>query len=65
MSVKETRMLPLEEFILGNRKTTRKSDVAEEIGLPSSESLPQDISHYLALYFTVSRGAKLVDRAIV
>ena len=26
MSVKETRMLPLEEFILGNRKTARKSD---------------------------------------
>ena len=26
MSVKETRMLPLEEFILGNRKTARRSD---------------------------------------
>ena len=26
MSVKETRMLTLEEFILGNRKTSRKSD---------------------------------------
>ena len=26
MSVKETRMLPLEEFILGNRKTARNSD---------------------------------------
>ena len=26
MSVKETRMLPLEEFILGNRKTARKID---------------------------------------
>ena len=26
MSVKETRILPLEDFILGNRKTARKSD---------------------------------------
>ena len=26
MSVKETRIIPLEEFILGNRKTARKSD---------------------------------------
>ena len=40
-------------------------DVAEEIGLPPSASHPQDITHYMGLYFMASRGAQLVDRAIV
>jgi len=40
-------------------------DVAEEIGLPPSVGHPQDITNYMSLYFMASRGAQLVDRAIV
>jgi nicotinamidase-related amidase len=36
--------------------------VAEKIGLPSSAAHPQDVAHYMGLYFMQSRGAKLVDR---
>ncbi|HEY4162165.1 MAG TPA: isochorismatase family protein [Dongiaceae bacterium] len=35
---------------------------AEGIGLPSSAAHPQDVTHYMGLYFMASRGAKLVDR---
>ena len=35
--------------------------VVEEIGLPVSASHPQEITHYMGLYFMASRGAQLVD----
>ncbi len=36
-------------------------NIVEEIGLPSSASHPQEITHYMGLYFMVSRGAQLVN----
>ena len=36
-------------------------NIVEEIGLPSSASHPQEITHYMGLYFMASRGAKLVN----
>jgi hypothetical protein len=36
-------------------------NVAEEIGLPVSASHPQEITHYMGLYFMASRGAQLVS----
>jgi nicotinamidase-related amidase len=38
---------------------------AEELGLPSSAAHPQDVTHYMGLYFMASRGAKLVDRVSI
>jgi nicotinamidase-related amidase len=35
---------------------------AEKLGLPPSAAHPQDVAHYMGLYFMASRGAKLVDR---
>ena len=36
--------------------------VAEKLNLPSSAAHPQDVAHYMGLYFMHSRGAKLVDQ---
>jgi len=38
-------------------------DVVKEIGLPKSASHPQNLTHYMGLYFMASRGAKLVNIA--
>ena len=35
--------------------------IVEEIGLPPSASHPQEIAHYMGLYFMASRGAQLVN----
>ena len=40
-------------------------DVVKEIGLPPSASHPQDLTHYMGLYFMASRGAQLVNSAKV
>ena len=40
-------------------------DVVKEIGLPPSNSHPQDLTHYMGLYFMASRGAQLVNSAKV
>ena len=40
-------------------------DVVKEIGLPPSSSHPQDLTHYMGLYFMASRGAQLVNSAKV
>ena len=40
-------------------------DVVKEIGLPPSTSHPQDLTHYMGLYFMASRGAQLVNSAKV
>lgn len=38
---------------------------AETLGLPSSAAHPQDVTHYMGLYFMASRGARLVDKVTV
>lgn len=38
---------------------------AEKIGLPASAAHPQDVAHYMGLYFMHSRGARLVDQVIL
>ena len=35
--------------------------IVEEMGLPPSASHPQEIAHYMGLYFMASRGAQLVN----
>ncbi|HVO03307.1 MAG TPA: isochorismatase family protein [Candidatus Cybelea sp.] len=39
--------------------------VAEKLGLPSSAAHPQDVAHYMGLYFMHSRGAKLISEVAV
>ena len=38
---------------------------AETLGLPATAAHPQDVTHYLGLYFMASRGAKLIDQVTV
>jgi hypothetical protein len=40
-------------------------ETAESLGLPSSASHPQDVTHYMGLYFMASRGAGLIQEVIV
>lgn len=39
-------------------------DVAIEVGLPEVAAHPQDVTHYMGLYFMASRGANLVNEII-
>jgi nicotinamidase-related amidase len=36
-------------------------EMAEKLGLASHAAHPQDVTHYMGLYFMASRGAQLVD----
>jgi nicotinamidase-related amidase len=69
LSVRNHGMIPnLKEVVVYDKGCSTYSlprSVAEEIGLPPSASHPQDITHYMGLYFMASRGAQLVDTAIV
>jgi nicotinamidase-related amidase len=38
---------------------------AEKLGLPPTATHPQDVTHYMGLYFMASRGARLVDKVTV
>jgi len=38
---------------------------AEKLGLPPTAAHPQDVTHYMGLYFMASRGARLVDKVAV
>ena len=38
---------------------------AEKLGLPPTAAHPQDVTHYMGLYFMASRGARLVDKVTV
>ena len=38
---------------------------AEKLGLGSTAAHPQDVTHYMGLYFMASRGARLVDKVTV
>ena len=40
-------------------------ETAESLGLPSSASHPQDVTHYMGLYFMASRGAGLVQEVVI
>jgi hypothetical protein len=35
---------------------------AESLGLGAHAAHPQDVAHYMGLYFMSSRGAQLVDK---
>jgi nicotinamidase-related amidase len=37
-------------------------ETAEKSGLPSHAAHPQDVTHYMGLYFMASRGAQLIDK---
>ena len=37
-------------------------ETAEGLGLASHAAHPQDVTHYMGLYFMASRGAELIDR---
>ena len=39
--------------------------VAEKLGLGAQAAHPQDVTHYMGLYFMASRGARLVDKVAV
>ena len=39
--------------------------VVEQIGMTHSASHPQEIAHYMGLYFMASRGAQLVNNVQV
>ena len=39
--------------------------VAEEIGHGAAAAHPQDVTHYMGLYFMASRGAQLVNKVIL
>lgn len=38
---------------------------AETLGYGATASHPQDVTHYMGLYFMASRGARIVDRLVV
>src|SRR5690606_17252922 len=40
-------------------------EVAESIGLGATAAHPQELTHYLGLYFMASRGAALVNNVIL
>lgn len=39
-------------------------EVAEEIGYGAAAAHPQDVTHYMGLYFMASRGAQLVNKVV-
>jgi nicotinamidase-related amidase len=65
LSARNHGMLPSLKEILVYEKGCSTYDlprsVVEEIGLPVSASHPQEITHYMGLYFMASRGAQLID----
>ena len=65
LSARNHGMLPsLKEVLVYDKGCSTYNlprSVVEEIGLPPSASHPQDITHYMGLYFMASRGAQLVD----
>lgn len=69
LSARNHGMVPsLKEVVVYNKGCSTYSlprNVAEDIGLPPSASHPQDLTHYMGLYFMASRGAQLVDQVQV
>ena len=69
LSARNHGMVPsLKEVVVYNKGCSIYSlprNVAEDIGLPPSASHPQDLTHYMGLYFMASRGAQLVEQVQV
>ena len=69
LSARNHGMLPSLKEVLVYDKGCSTYDlprnVVEEIGLPVSASHPQEITHYMGLYFMASRGAQLVNNVLV
>jgi len=69
LSARNHGMLPsLKEVLVYDKGCSTYNlprDIVEEIGLPSSASHPQEITHYMGLYFMASRGAMLVNSVLV
>ena len=65
LSARNHGMLPgLKEVLVYDKGCSTYNlprNVVEEIGLPLSASHPQDLTHYMGLYFMASRGAQLVE----
>ena len=65
LSARNHGMLPsLKEVVVYDKGCSTYDlprNVVEEIGLPPSASHPQDVTHYMGLYFMASRGAQLVE----
>ena len=65
LSARNQGMLPgLKEVVVYDKGCSTYDlprNVVEEIGLPPSASHPQDVTHYMGLYFMASRGAQLVE----
>jgi len=65
LSARNHGMLPsLKEVVVYDKGCSTYDlprNVVEEIGLPLSASHPQDVTHYIGLYFMASRGAQLVE----
>ena len=69
LSARNHQMLPEVKDILvydkGCSTYHLPREMAETLGLPASASHPQDITHYMGLYFMASRGAGLVNEITV
>ena len=69
LSARNHGMLPsLKEVVVYDKGCSTYNlprNVVEEIGLPPSASHPQDITHYMGLYFMASRGAQLAHSVLV
>ena len=65
LSARNHGMLPgLKEVLVYDKGCSTYNlprNVVVEIGLPLSASHPQDLTHYMGLYFMASRGAQLVE----
>ncbi|HBL54823.1 MAG: isochorismatase family protein [SAR324 cluster bacterium] len=68
LSARNHEMLPgLKEVLVYDKGCSTYDlprSVVEEIGLPASASHPQEITHYMGLYFMASRGAQLIDSVL-
>ena len=69
LSARNHDMMPSLKDILVHEAACATYDlpkaVAEDIGLGPNAAHPQDVTHYMGLYFMASRGAELVDRVSI
>ncbi|MEE8546112.1 MAG: isochorismatase family protein [Alphaproteobacteria bacterium] len=66
LSARNHGMMPALEEVLVYEAGCATYDLpratAEELGLGAAAAHPQEVTHYMGLYFMASRGARLVDR---
>ena len=69
LSARNHRLMPRLEHIGVYESACATYDlprtVAVDIGMPETAAHPQDVTHYMGLYFMASRGAELVDAVTV